>query len=424
MASTQIMTAADAILNCYRLMSNKVVPYCTTAICVLLLWAQVGCNSSSADVQSARTLNHHPLQAFLQDSIPLFNDTLSFSFFNAEKIASDTVLAYQYPILNLSLLDSKGSFKKEISRKGVLKEQFISAFINTRFGPDGKLYVLEEGNVPRLTIFSNDLQYLRSISLADKIGNHYIPTLKSSFYIDFPDAAKDSMILHVNIGSILFHPSSMRLYQQDSSIAVIYISKGEVKDVQFKVPLHEVQKVKSGLAEGRKDWDSPIPQFRKQGQQFYLKYEFDDHVYVYDNNWKPVNTFKVNLPYEFPGYSTSFEPIKDHNKSVEADFRLRYQNPFCYSMDVYGNKLFMLYYKPPGSSNLPRNVSEERKYNPVSVLHVLDMNTRQEYTTELPGYVSPYGQVTALNENEVLLAGNNKRQEDINIFKFRVNYEK
>lgn len=381
-----------------------------------------GC-SDTPDMQPATSNAAKNMQLSLTDSIPLYNDSLSFSFINIDKIEADTVLAYQYPILNLSLLNRQGMFKKEISRKGTLKEQFVSAFINTRFAQDGNLYVLEEGNVPRLTVFNKDLQYVRNILLTDKLGTHYIPTLKSSFYLDFPDTKVDSFLLHVSIGSVIFHPSSKKLYLQDSSFAVMTITKGKVQDVRFKVPLQEIAGIKNGLEQDRKTWDSPTPVFRAADDKFYVKYEFDDLVYVFNKNWNLLKTYSINFPYSFATYSTPFKPVSDHNESIESDFKFRYRNKYYYSMDIYGSKVFLLYYKP-SSGKLPRNVVEERKYNPVTILHVLDMASNEEYRCELPPFISPYSNVMVKNANEVFFLGNNKQQEDINIYKFRINYDK
>ncbi|WP_332912206.1 hypothetical protein [Algoriphagus boritolerans] len=65
----------------------------------------------------------------LKNKIKLFNDSLAFSYYNLEKIDSDSILVFQHPLLNLSLFDTQGNFIREIARKGNMKEDFRAEFI-------------------------------------------------------------------------------------------------------------------------------------------------------------------------------------------------------------------------------------------------------------------------------------------------------
>lgn len=369
---------------------------------------------------SAQGARLSSLSLIVEDSIPLFNDSLSFSFANLQKCGSDSILAFQYPILNLSLLDGKGNFRREITRRGELKEQFTSAFINTCFAKDGRLYVLEEGNAPRLRIFDKNLNYLNSINLADKLGNHYIPTLSSYFYIDFPADSAYDMVLHTSIGSTLYHTSSKKLYEQDSSFASVFIKNNEVRKVIFSIPLAGFATVKEALKTDRKSWDSPNPVLKYNNGFFYVKYEFDDSVYLYNAKWERLKAYCIGSSSGDRNFATKFEPIMDLTKSIASDLKVRYSNRYYFSMDIYGDNIYLLYYKPSDPARIPANLPEEQKYQPQIVLHQYNMTNGREATCELPGYISPYTKLFINNEGDIYLLGNNKIQEDINVYKFSV----
>lgn len=359
------------------------------------------------------------------DSVPLYNDSLSFNFVSLGGSESDTFYAFRYPMLDLSLLSKKHGFLKEISRKGAGKTQFKGPFIKPQKAADNRLYVMEEGNTPRLTIYDSANKLVRSIELKNNIKYHYIPTLKSSFYIDVIDQAKDSIVLYTTIGSYVHSVFSKKLYEQDSSIAIIPIVDGVVKEIQYKVPLSSSLEIRTGLKDNKRNWEFPIPLMSFNDGFFYLKYPFDQKVYKYDRQFNLMDTYMITPQFSYSNYAVPFgyHP-KGTTESIQNDFYLRYLNNSYFSMDVRDNKIYLLYYKPVSLSDIPKTFAEEeKKYIPV-ILHVYDIKTRENFSTELPSSISQYSSFNLVGNGIAYLMGNAKRKPDIYLYKYQFNYDK
>ena len=54
----------------------------------------------------------------LLDSIALFDDTHYFNFTNTDGYHKDTILAFSYPLLDLSFVSTEGRFLSKITQKG------------------------------------------------------------------------------------------------------------------------------------------------------------------------------------------------------------------------------------------------------------------------------------------------------------------
>ncbi|AMR33101.1 hypothetical protein A0256_17610 [Mucilaginibacter sp. PAMC 26640] len=360
----------------------------------------------------------------ITDSIPLYNDSLSFRFFDISKIAHDSILAFQHPALNLSLLNHKGVFQKTISKKGELLGQFVGTFIQPNLSTDNFLFVVEDGNTPCISIFNPAFKFVKRIYLNQYIDYDYVPTLQSTSFVEKTDGVT-KLFLSTNTTQYGF--SSPDLYKRTSSVMELDLDKDfNVISKKRYLPYKNYPKIQSALAANKKDWDSPVAQIAADAptKTKYVKYEFDDNLYAYDDNWHLIKTYAVSPPYATGGYSIPFnQGIRDQQKSTETDFKLRYANIYYYSMDIKDGKAFILYLKPLEADAIPKNQFEENKVVVTPVLHVIDLKTDKQFFVNLPVKLSPYSHVAALNSNEVMISGNSKINEDIQLYKIKLNYE-
>lgn len=386
---------------------------------VLLCAINFSCGHAGKKPSDAREMTFK-----VTDSIPLYNDSLSFRFFDVSRFSKDSILAFQHPALNLSLLDRKGVFRKNISKKGDLLGQFIGTFLQPNFSADGYLFVVEDGNTPCISVFDPDLKFVKRIYLNEYIDYDYVPTLQSTSFVEKNNQGT-KIFLSTNTTQYGF--SSAELYKRTSSIIEIDLDKDfNVKGKKRFLPYQSFEKIRSALSENKKDWDSPVAQLAADPitRSRYVKYEFDDNLYAYDQNWHLLRTYHVSPPYSGAGYGIPFnQGISDPQKSMETDFKWRYANIYYYSMDVRDGKAFLLYWKPLPADGIPKNQFEENKVLVTPVLHIIDLKTGKQFYTNLPGKFSPYSHVAALNRKEVMISGNSKTSEDIQLYKLRLAYE-
>ncbi|HMN91286.1 MAG TPA: hypothetical protein PKD70_15265 [Saprospiraceae bacterium] len=356
------------------------------------------------------------------DSIALFNDSMAFRFVNPEKISENKILAFQYPMLNLSLLDSTGQFVKEISRKGNLPGNFVSIFILPLWDDNGNIFVIEQGDVSRLSIFNKNLAFEKSIHLLK--DEYFIPAILSSTEIYKSPYDKGIRII-TSINSNVYIEHDKKYYEEGFGIADITINNSEVTSIQYRLPYKDMDYIKQALERDKKTWDSSTAYFKIWNNKLYVKFEFDNSVYVYNpDNFELEKEIILSPAYESKGYSTPFGNIYkgDINKSVEGSFRIRASNLYYYDINVKDGCLFILYRKPLPENRIPTNAAEEEDTQYTSVLHIYDLSNDKEYTLDLPEMLSDYTRIYPLDRETVLFTGDEKVSEDIYLYKFKLIY--
>lgn len=381
------------------------------------------CETGSGEKKTRLSSVAIRLKATISDSIPLFDDKLSFSYVNLQKIDKDTILAFQHPILNLSLLNSKGKLIKEISRKGELKGQFIGDFIEPYFAEDGNLYVLEEGNASRITVFNTKLEFIRHISLNKYLNGSYCPPVKANILVDAIANASSKRIL-LGIGSTIHHPNEQKYYKELASIAELKLDLKEINsEITYRLPYKDFESIKNALSNNKKTWDMPFAFFKKSGDQLFVKFEFDNLCYVYDfDTWELKTEIEVHPAYQAYNFTNEFRIIKDPAESFADMWKLRFSNIYYNAFDVKGNKIFMVYPKSIPLSKVPQTSQQYLKHISLPVLHIIDYQTKEEYYVDLPSHLS-IEKLYALNEKEIYMTGNSLLNEDIYLYKLQINYD-
>ncbi len=386
---------------------------------LLFLLPILGCGSFGT---TKKTHQVGKLSYTIVDSIALFNDSMTFRFVNPEKISDNKILAFQHPMLNLSLLDSTGNYISEISRKGNLPGNFVSIFILPLWDDNDNIFVIEQGDVSRLNIFNKNLAFEKSIHLLK--DEYFIPAILSSTEIYKSSKEKDIRII-TSINNNVYIEHDKRYYEEGFSIADITIHNSEITSVQYRLPYKDIDYIKQALKGDKKTWDSPTAYFKIWSNKLYVKFEFDNSVYVYNpDNFELEKEITLNPAYESKGYSTPFGDIykRDINKSVEGSFRIRASNLYYYDINVKDGCLFILYRKPLPENRIPTNAAEEEDTQYTSVLHIYDLSNDREYTLDLPEMLSDYTRIYPLDRETVLFTGDEKVSEDIYLYKFKLIY--
>ncbi len=386
---------------------------------LLFLLPILGCGSFGT---TKKTRQVGKLSYNIVDSIALFNDSMAFRFVNPEKISDNKILAFQHPMLNLSLLDSTGNYISEISRKGNLPGNFVSIFILPLWDDNDNIFVIEQGDVSRLNIFNKNLAFEKSIHLLK--DEYFIPAILSSTEIYKSSKEKDIRII-TSINNNVYIEHDKRYYEEGFSIADITINNSEITSVQYRLPYKDIDYIKQALKGDKKTWDSPTAYFKIWSNKLYVKFEFDNSVYVYNpDNFELEKEITLNPAYESKGYSTPFGDIykRDINKSVEGSFRIRASNLYYYDINVKDGCLFILYRKPLPENRIPTNAAEEEDTQYTSVLHIYDLSNDREYTLDLPEMLSDYTRIYPLDRETVLFTGDEKVSEDIYLYKFKLIY--
>ncbi|SEF58170.1 NHL repeat-containing protein [Algoriphagus boritolerans] len=360
----------------------------------------------------------------LKNKIKLFNDSLAFSYYNLEKIDSDSILVFQHPLLNLSLFDTQGNFIREIARKGNMKEDFRAEFILPLWGKNGQLYVVEEGNVTRLSVFDKGLNYLTSINLSQFLESSFVVPLISNASIEIVDPSKDQIKLALPIASTIYSLNDPKFYETDNFIALFTIEGNQVIDLEFKAPIIENLTIKDGISKNRRSWAYITPIYLKQNGINYLKFRFDDDLYSFDSSWNFLDIVKFEDHFEYPNFSVDLLDMDDPIQKSKIDYKIKYMNKFYQSGYIKGEKIFMLFNKPPSSiSKIPESFGDDWNYSPEMALLVKDLISGDEYIADLPNTLSPWGEIFVDDKGLIYLIDNPKNGEElyINVFEISLN---
>lgn len=394
------------------------------SILILIILAEYSCGNSCSVSNEISKQENLGGSLILKKKIKLFNDSLAFSYYNLEKIGSDSILVFQHPLLNLSLLDSQGNFIKEIARKGSMKEDFRGEFILPLWGENGKLYVLEEGNFTRLSVFDRNLNYLTSINLSQSLENSFAVPLISNAAIEVLDDSKDKIRLSLPVSSTIYSLNDPKFYETGYFMALLTIEGSQVINIEFEAPIIGNLTIKEDVSKNRRSWAYITPIYLNQNGINFLKFRFDNDLYSFDSSWNLLNILKFEDHFDYPKFSIDLLDIDDPTQKSKMDYKIKYMNKLYQSGYIKGGKIFLLFNKPPTSiSKIPESFGEDWAYSPEMALLVKDFITGNEYIVDLPNSLSPWGEVFVDDNELIYLVDNPKNGEElyINVFEFSLN---
>lgn len=349
----------------------KIISLTSLIICLL------SCSDNKSGSQSDIQIESLKRNYKIVDSLKLFTDSTSFEYLNIDKIKNDTVLAFQYPILNLSLLNSNGRFIKEINRQGNLKGNFSGQFIDSKWFED-YLFVLEEGMKFGIIIYDKNLKFIKAVNFNKYFLNSFVFPKVTSFEII---RKKKNIEIILSIANDKYNYYKPDYYLNTNSIAIIEMKDMEVQNVKFGLPYKNFDSVNKFIADDERTWNNPNVLFQYSDNLLYLKYNFDDLIYVVDiNEYKIINTIKINTVYapkkkEFVSFS---KPEMTPKKAVKEMMKLSYTNSELQSFLLKKDKIFALYNVPTDNDKIQENPSGLNKMNVKLVIYVIDLKTKKQ----------------------------------------------
>lgn len=394
-------------------------------VCIAIF---VSCSKKQDNEQTNSSKPLRKATYTLLDSIPLFNDSLAFSQVYPQKILVDSILVYQYPQLNLSLINKKGELLKAISKKGGLKGQFTGDFLFPFWCEDGNLYVLEEGNNCKITIFDKNLDFIKSISIAYEMGDKYVPVAESVMNVSIMSDQLVKVI--ITCGDVTRATFSKDYYKKGTGFVEMSIDRKNfnVKDIKYKLPYTGFDAVNKALDENKRYWHSPFGHLVKEDKKIFVKYNFDNKLYVYDENWEKLSNYNINPIYngESANFNLTFDNYseeKNPDKSILNQHSFEFSNINYSTFDVFDTKVFAIYKKPVKKDLLPKSTKDYINFSPIPVLHIFDLKTNEEHSIDLTTKFSPYREIFVENAQTVYIMGNPNLTEDVYLYKLHINYE-
>ena len=384
--------------------------------CFLGSFLLIGC---TADQEPNGTSDLPQATVTVYDSIPLHNDSITYPYVNIDKLGKDSLLAFSFPSLHLYLLDSTGRIVQTINQKGNLKGQFRNVFIDPLWGPDGRLYVLEQGSGSRVTVFDHQLHYAYSAPALQDQDQYFLSLIQAS---SVARADPKGVQIVSSISNNVYSKYLRELYEEMSSIVSFFITGADVSAAQLALPYQDFSSVQQSLQQDQKNWDEPTAYFDYADGLYYVKYEFDDRVYVYDDTFTRQREIELHPAYPGRSYHSPLRKPEGATEQLASDFVLRYSRPYYYSIAVADNKIFTLYARPEAEEAIPRTIAEEQEFISFPVLHIYDLETGEEYSADLGYRFDPYAKVYPRENGDICLIGNTKLREDIYLYKCKLSY--
>jgi len=387
---------------------------------VVLLAFLAGCKSQENEV----SLNAMTYEVI--DSIPLFNDSLAMRFVNPEKINENKILAWQHPLLNLSVFDSSGVFQQEITKRGDYPGSVNGQFIEPVWGQQNNIFLIDQGFGGWMYFFDSSFKYIRKINLLEEFPEYSISPISS--HTDLLYSSKDTLVFLSSVGNRQSGPDESAFYKSHHNFVKFTIVGQKLLSAVPIIPLIDFESVTEALDEEKIYWDYTNAIFDISNDALYAMFHFDDYVYHYsvDDFSMPLEKIKINRKYKpVKKFENKLDSPKklSRNERVENDYKFRYINGQYRTIKYDDGKLLIIYRKPIPETRVPATGDEEFNNQYLSILHVYDLNSGQQYSLDLPLFLTDYPQVYPIGNDTFLVVGDEKLSEDIYLYKIRLIYE-
>lgn len=357
------------------------------------------------------------------DTLKLNSDSVNFRFSNIEKFRSDSLLLFNYPDLDLHFSNIGFEDLALISMISDTKEGFQGSFIEPLWDAGNNIIVVEQGNIPMLTFFDSNFQFVKKLKLKEFISeNFYLPSIASRAKI-LKDGSNKTLLMTSE--SMDFMKSTKDFFSASYVfLKVVLDSSDNYLSHSFHLRLNEYDEIKNSIKTNKRYWSSSIPKFDVYKDKVYVVYEFSDQIFIYDLNF---NLEKI-IPIQF--YNKSFTPFSvglktgersDPNESIKLEFLLKHSKPQIVDIKVDTDRIVLLYNEVVEKNKIPSNIFEENDYLYHSFLQVIehiDGELNQVYIP-LADDFSPYGPIFLENKS-ILIYKNYNKSDGYEIFEIIV----
>jgi hypothetical protein len=393
---------------------------------VIFLLILFSCNSGDKEEKKEVAATNAPaeeIQYRLQDSMPLYNDSAAFSYINLQKIDSGFVLAFQHPNLNLSVLDTKGNIVKKIGVKGSLPENFRGDYLETGQSANGKFYVLDEGSVVWLKVYDASYKLQKTIDLHRHLKDYTVPPVTGSFTVISVNDSIDRFII-TPISTVMnptdkeFYEKNPVLIQFDLSVKTLAIS-----NIKNLLSFADISSIADAIESDKKKWEDAVPLVKYYNNLFYLKFPFDNDLYVYDSSWKLQKKYQLRPAYKSYDFSTKFKHEEPNMiASFAAQMQQQFSNHSYNAMAVVNDKAYFLYPMPIEKDKVPKTPHEWQKFVPTPILHVVDLKTDKQWYSQLPGNLNTF-YIYPVADSVIYITQHPFSNEDLNVYKLSVQFK-
>ncbi len=385
---------------------------------LLLIFSFIGCKNDSKNKNGIDKSELLSDNSFTKVSI---TDSASVekSYNNYFFSLTDTIYAQTYPQLELDLLDYKAKvLKSGISKKGQAPGEFydlISLSVS-----NGKLFLLECTNYFRCIVFdAKTLKYIETINFDNFETSLFPSPFLSSFTVEYNG---DKYYLTFSASNSAYDTYSTDLYVRSFAVSQYIVNK-KFKVIEHKkiLPLKDFYDIKVSLKKNEKKWCDPVVNFVEYKNKIYLTTFFSDTIFVYNNNWKIEN--KIPIKHSgFNGFKTNFTTITETNKRLYTDNLLRFTNRSIHSIDIYDNKLFILYPRIVNETKVPKTMEDYYSFIPQPEIMIIDLVTNKQRVIVLPSNVSYFLGFKVLSKNKLLIPSNPMYQDDRYIYTVKYDF--
>jgi len=284
------------------------------------------------------------------------------------------------------------------------------------------LYVIEEGHLSHLNFFDQNYNFFTSVRLFEDYPKYDINAINSFISID--EITKDSLNIITTVKSNSYNMYDKSFYEKTFSIAHISVKDRSEVTVDFHMPYHKIPSLEELLKNNAQTWASPSALLSVCKDKIYVKFNFDNFVYVLDKDFNKLDKINIRTKYRRNTYNAPLTTkITNRNKRLAIDYKLKYSNGQYYDIAIRNDFLFLVYRKPVPDHKIPKTPQEEFKNQYTLVLHVKNLDTKEEYSMDLPEFLSDYTKVYPIEKDVILAVGDEKLSEDLYLYKIKLSYE-
>ena len=218
-----------------------------------------------------------------------------------------------------------------------------------------------------------------------------------------------------------FSNTNKQLYKKEKTVVEIQMNQNfDITSFKELLPFKNFTTLMKKVENNKKNWDTSLITFCYSNDKYFVSAGFLDSIYIYNTLWKLQKKIKLdNYPGFSNGYTTSFSAIMNTKKRLKRDFKLRFLNRNIYSVDVYNDKLFLIYPYEENKDSIPTNDLEYNTYSPEVIIQIIDIKTKEQKFIKLPNKYSYFSGFKALDDDSFIILSNPLYQEDIHLYKIK-----
>ncbi|WP_184547783.1 hypothetical protein [Mucilaginibacter sp. FT3.2] len=363
------------------------------------------------------TLSHESFE--VHDSLKVYNDSISFEYFVTDRWPQNQLLGFQLPILNLSVIDTLGNIRQEISRAGLKEQQFRAQFIDAKWF-NGRMYVLAQGNYFSLSIYDKDLKFIKKIHLSDIMGDNYAPVKTCSFAI--LKGSNGNIRVFVSSGDKRYNFYTSKYYKKAYGLMTFELdSQDQIVNTSNELRLRDFQTIENALSTNRRNWNTPNVMFACNDTLLYVKPVFDNNIYVYNNTtFNLLKIFTLPIPANSESnYTLPFDLELKYNSDTQAQVKIQYTNIKYVDFKYSKGSLYLMFILPVPLKSLPKNPNDVGSLKLNSTIYKINLADKRIKSYTFNSKYNPYS--FYLKEPYLLLGSDSELTDSPYLYSIKLN---